>query len=164
MLEPVHLVVLGLSRECRQDGKGNTFQTPCPWSPRSGERWCRSGWPWHYKRTQKEGGPVSPPPTRAPGGRRGSGLFSPVSWRPAEAGQEADQTGHSGAEGAGWSSCRSSACSTPTHHRGTCEIPRGLSRVGIPAPGLYPLVPTPAHSQMKSEVSTDKGASAPHCP
>lgn len=36
----------------------------------------------------------------------------------------------------------------PTHHRSTCEIPLSLSRVSIPAQGLYPLVPTPGHCSL----------------
>lgn len=49
----------------------------------------------------------------------------------------------------GWSSACLSGSSAPTHHRSTCEIPLSLSRVSIPAQGLYPLVPTPGHCSLR---------------
>lgn len=84
MLEPVHLEVLGQSSERWQDDKGNTFQTPCPSSPQErGEavlfrlalalqadtegRWLRV--PATHTHTREERGRVER-------------LFSTANWRP----------------------------------------------------------------------------------
>lgn len=145
MLEPAQVAGRGLSSEGQQGDKDSAFQAADPSPSQVGGEVVVFRLALGLKADPE--GRWSCPPLPPPG-RKESGEIVRCEletcgcpW------QKSHQIDHSWA-GLGWASGPSSHSPAPTHHRGACEIPLSLSRVSIPAQGLYPLVPIPGHCSL----------------
>ncbi|KAF6293192.1 hypothetical protein mRhiFer1_009079 [Rhinolophus ferrumequinum] len=160
MLEPAHLAVLGLSSERQQGDKDSTFQAPYPSPSQETEEMVVSRLALGPKLTQRKGGRA---PLPLPG-RKESGeivLHCELETRGCPW-QKAHQIDHS------WAGPLVPPPTAPPppppqkHLRNPSQPVTGQyssSRTLPSCPNSWSLL-----SWMKSEVSTNKGASAPPCP